>query len=217
VSSAVITVVLAEHHRLVREGVRLLLQREPDIDVVGVGDDAPDTIDLVSRLRPNVLVLDLVLPGMSGLDVLRRLTADFPETRAVVLSMRTDEWHVRHALAAGAVGYVAKESDPGELLHAIREAVAGRRYISLPSGANLPGPGGESSDRPAESVLTPREREVFELAAIGRTAQQIAHALGMSPRTAETHRRNLMRKLSLRSQTDLVRYAIRIGAIPPAA
>ena len=216
-SSAVITVVLADHHRLVREGVRLLLQREPDIEVIGVGDDAPDTIDLVSRLKPNVLVLDVVLPSMSGLEVLRRLTADVTETRAVVLSMRTDEWHVRQALAAGAVGYVAKESDPGELLHAIREAAAGRRYISLPSGVNLPGPGVESSDRPAENVLTPREREVFQLAAIGRTAQQIAHSLGMSPRTAETHRRNLMRKLSLRSQTDLVRYAIRIGAIPPAA
>ena len=188
------------------------------MDVVGVGDDGPGTIDLVSRLRPNVLVLDLVLPGMSGLDVLRRLTADVPETRTVVLTMRTDEWHVRHALAAGAVGYVAKSSDAGALLHAIREAVAGRRYVSLPSGVNLPAPGADPSEKAAiENALTPREREVFLLAAVGRTAQQIAHALGMSPRTAETHRRNLMRKLSLRSQTDLVRYAIRIGAIPPDA
>ena len=216
-SSAVITVVLADHHRLVREGLRLLLQRESDLEVVGVADDGPDTIDLVSRLRPNVLVLDLVLPSMSGLDVLRRLAADVPETRAVVLSMRTDEWHVRQALAAGAAGYVAKESDAGELLHAIREAVAGRRYVSLPSALTLAESGGQSPDRPAEELLTPREREVFQLAAVGRTAQQIAQTLGMSPRTAETHRRNLMRKLSLRSQTDLVRYAIRIGAIPPAA
>jgi DNA-binding NarL/FixJ family response regulator len=214
--STAVTVVLADHHRVVCEGLRLLLQREPDLDVVAVADDGPDTIELVGRLKPAVLVMDVVLPSMGGLEVLRRLSAEIPETRVVMLSMRSDDWHVRQALAAGAVGYVAKSADPGELLRAIREAAAGRRHVSVPSGVNVSGPGAHGS-MPGQRALTSREREVFLLAAVGRTAQQIAHALGMSPRTAETHRRNLMRKLSLRSQTDLVRYAIRIGAIPPDA
>jgi DNA-binding NarL/FixJ family response regulator len=217
VSSALITVALAEDHRLVREGLRMLLQGEADLSVVGMAGDGAEAIELVTALRPSVLVLDLVLPTMNGLDVLRRVVADVPETRVVILSMHTDEWHVREALTAGAAGYVAKDADAAELLRAIRDAAAGRRYLSLPSRAQPLEPGTIPDPQAGTAILTPREREVFQLAALGRTAQQIARTLGMSPRTAETHRRNLMRKLSLRSQTDLVRYAIRVGAVPPDA
>ncbi|MBI4278556.1 MAG: response regulator transcription factor [Armatimonadetes bacterium] len=211
------TIVLAEDHHVVRQGLRALLEAEPELQVVGEAADGLETLAVVERLRPHVLVLDLVMPGLSGLEVIRQARKRWPEIIIVVLSMYANEAYVLEALQSGAAAYVLKRSHSDDLIRAVREATAGRRFLSPPLSQRAIDAYARKA-RPAEpdpyATLTPREREVLHLAAEGHTATEIAARLAISPRTAEMHRANLMRKLGLRTQTDVVRYAIRKGLLP---
>jgi DNA-binding NarL/FixJ family response regulator len=211
------TIVLADDHHVVRQGLRSLLEAEPDFSVVGEASDGLETAQLVERLQPDVLVLDLMMPGLNGLEVTRQVGQRSPQTHVVILSMHANEAYVLEALQAGAAAYVVKESTSAELVRAVREAVAGRRYLSPPLSERAI----EAYMQKAESAaldpyetLTAREREVLHLAAEGHNTAEIADRLFISRRTVETHRANLMRKLGLRSQTDLIRYALQRGILP---
>ena len=183
--------------------------------------DGLDTVRLVERLEPDVLVLDLMMPGLGGLDVLSIIRQRCPRTRSVVFSMYANEEFVLQALKNGAIAYVLKGCDPAHAVEAVRHAAEGRRISqsrNLRAGLRrLPGKGGV---RPSDlhDMLTPRERQVLQLAAEGRSCSEIAVRLSISPRTAEMHRGNAMRKLELKSRAELVRYAVRRGMIqaPPA-
>ncbi len=214
------TVLLVDDHHVVRQGLRALLEAEPDLSVVGEAADGLEVAKLVEHLKPNVLVLDLVMPSLNGLEVTRHVRQHFPETRVVILSMYANEAYVLQALRNGADGYVLKDATATELVQAVREAAAGRRYLSAPLSERAieayvqktqPG------TLDVHETLTTREREVLQLAAEGYKNPQIAARLGISPRTAETHRANLMRKLGLNTQTDLIRYAMQRGILPMEA
>jgi two-component system response regulator NreC len=211
------TIVLADDHHVVRQGLRSLLEAEPDFSVVGETGDGVGAAQLVERLRPDVLVLDLMMPGLNGLEVTRQVSQRSPQTHVVILSMHANEAHVLEALRSGAEAYVLKESTSAELVHAVREAVAGRRYLSPPLSERAI----EVYMQKAEPIaldpyetLTAREREVLYLVAEGHTNTEIADRLFISRRTVETHRAKLMRKLGLRTQTDLISYALRRGILP---
>ena len=211
------TIMLADDHPVVRQGLRALLEAEQDFTVVGEAADGLEVAGLVERLRPNVLVLDLMLPGLGGIEVTRQICHRFPQTRVVILSMYANEAYVLEALRNGAAGYVIKEASAAQLVQAVREVSAGRRYLSPPLSENAI----EAYIQKAQATpldlyetLTTREREVLHLAATGNSNIEIADRLGISSRTAETHRANLMRKLGLHSQTELIRYAMRRGIIP---
>jgi DNA-binding NarL/FixJ family response regulator len=211
------TIVLADDHHVVRQGLRSLLEAEPDFSVIGETGNGLEVTQLVERLRPDVLVLDLMMPGLNGLEVTRQVSQRSPRTHVVILSMHANEAYVLEALRAGAVAYVLKESTSAELVRAVHEAVAGRRYLSPPLSERAI----EAYMQKAESAvldsyetLTAREREVLHLVAEGHTNAEIADRLFISRRTVETHRANLMRKLGLRTQTDLISYALRRGILP---
>jgi len=211
------TIVLADDHQVVRNGLRVLLEAEPDFSVVGEAGDGLEAVRLVERLQPDVLVLDLMMPGLNGLEVARQVSQRSPQTRVVILSMYDNEAYVLEALRAGAAAYVLKESTSAELVRAIREAVAGRRYLSPPlseRAIEIYIQKAESAALDPYETLTAREREVLHLVAEGHTNAEIAARLFVSPRTVETHRANLMRKLGLHTQTDLIRYALRRGILP---
>ena len=213
-----ITIVLADDHHVVRQGLRALLEGESGFSVVGEASDGLEVVKLIERLRPNVLLLDLMMPGLSGLEVARQIHQRCPETRTLILSMHANEAYVLEALRNGATGYVLKDASAADLIQAVHEVAAGRRYLSPPLSERAIETYVEKAKAAppdAYETLTTREREVFQLAAQGLGNPEIASRLGVSPRTVETHRANLMRKLSLHSQTELVRYAMRRGILPP--
>lgn len=207
-----ITVVLAEDHHIVRQGLKALLAGVKDFRLLGEAGDGLAAIETVARFKPNVLVLDLMIPRLHGLEVIRRLCAEHSATRVIVLSGHAEEHYVVEALRGGALGYVLKDCATSNLTEAIRRVAAGKRYLSpaleeRAIEAFFQPPGQPGLD--PHETLTGRERLILQLAAEGLNNPDIARRLFISPRTAESHRANLMRKLSLRSQTDLVRYAIR--------
>jgi len=209
--------VLADDHPVVRRGLRALLEAEPDFAIVGEVADGLEVADLVEHVKAHVLVLDLMLPGLNGLEVARQVHRRSPQTRIVILSMYANEGYVLEALRNGASAYVLKGASAAELVEAVREVTAGRRYLSPPlSESAIEAYVRKANSAPLDSyeTLTTREREVLHLAAEGRSNTEVAARLGISPRTAETHRANLMRKLGLHSQTDLVRYALKRGILP---
>lgn len=211
-------IVLADDHQVVREGLRALLESEPGFEIVGETGDGLEAVRLVEQHKPHVLVVDLMMPGLNGLEVARQISQRLPRTRIVVLSMHASEPYVIEALKNGASAYVIKDASAAELVRAVREALAGRRYLSPP----LSEPAIDSYIQRAKNsdsldlydTLTTREREVLQLAAEGHTTPEIAGRLFISPRTVETHRANVMHKLGLRSQTELVRYALQRGILP---
>lgn len=207
-----IRIVIADDHHLVRQGIRAVLGREPDLEIVGEARDGFEALEMVNCLAPQVLVLDLMMPRLHGLEVIQRLAAQ-PSTRVVVLSMYGNERSVATSLALGAVEFVAKDADPSELLRAVRAIARARKPISSLQRGRQANP--RLADRPkdAYSVLTPREREVLKLVAEGYSSAKIAARFRLSRRTVETHRSNLMQKLSLRDQTSLVKYAIARGIV----
>jgi len=210
------TIVLADDHQIVRQGLQVLLKAEPDLSVIGETGDGLEAVALVERLKPDVLIIDLMLPGLNGLEVTRQVNQRWPQTRVVILSMHVNEAYVLEALRNGAAAYVLKESSITDLVQAVREAAAGRHYLSPP----LSEPAIEAYLQKATAsldsyeTLTTREREVLQLAAEGYSSSDIAARLSISPRTAEAHRANLMRKLGLRTQSDLIRYALQRGILP---
>ncbi len=215
----VTTIILADDHRILRQGVKALLEAEPGFRVVGEAADGLEAAQLVERLQPDVLLLDLAMPGLGGLEVTRQVSQRSPRTRVLILSMHDNEAYVVEALRNGAAGYLLKNCSAAELLQAVREVAAGNRYLSPPISERtieayiqlVQNAKDTTPDR--YETLTAREREVLHLAADGCTNTEIAARLGISPRTAETHRTNMMRKLRLRNQTDLVRYALRRGIL----
>lgn len=211
-----IRLLLVEDHEVVRQGLRALLAAEPDFRIVGEAGDGLGAAELVSQLRPDVLVLDLMLPGLSGLEVVREARQRSPETRVVILSMHTNEAYVLSALQAGALAYVLKKAGASELLAAIRAAWAGRRYLSPPlSEAAIQAYVEKSRATPDPyQTLTTREREVLHLMVEGLTTLEIATRLVISHRTVEMHRSRVMQKLGFDKKTDLIRYAIRRGLLP---
>ena len=212
-----IEIILAEDHQVVREALRLLLETQPDFHVAAETGEGWNALQLVKENRPDVLILDWMLPGLSGPDVARRVTRLSPETNTIILSMYDTESYVVEALQAGAAGYVLKKSSSNDLILAIRHALAGARYLSpdLDTQA-IQAYLEEAQDNPVTDTfetLTPREREIFFLAADGLSTSQIADRLSLSVRTVEMHRSHLMKKLHLRSQTELVKYALKRGLI----
>jgi DNA-binding NarL/FixJ family response regulator len=210
-------IVLADDHQVVRQGIRALLEREPDFSVVGETSDGLQVADLVDRTRPDVLVVDLVMPGLGGLDVARDVNRRFPKTRIVILSMHSSEPFVLQALRNGAAAYVLKESSASELVQAIRAVLAGRRYLSPPLSEKAIDTylaRAKMGEVDIYETLTTREREVLHLAAEGLSNPAIGARLGISPRTAEKHRAHVMQKLSLRGRTDLIVYALNRGLLP---
>jgi DNA-binding NarL/FixJ family response regulator len=211
-----ISVLLADDHEVVRRGVRALLESEGGFAVVGEVVDGRDVLAAVERLRPDVLVLDLMMPGLSGLEVLKALAPRRLPTRVVVLSMHAGEAYVAAALQYGALASVVEDAGGSELLQAVRRAAADQPFSSAPlseSRNHACAQQIDSASKDPYDTLSGREREVLELAAKGLTNQEIGGRLSISRRTAETHRSNLMRKLGLKGEKDLIRYAIRRGII----
>jgi two-component system response regulator NreC len=212
-----ISIILADDHPVVRRGMQALLESEQDFSIVGVASDGLEAVELTERLKPDVLVLDLMMPGLSGLEALRILRERCPRTRIVILSMYSSSAFVAQALQNGAVGYVLKECTEENLVRAVREAAAGRRFLSPPvTEIAIDAYIEQSKTGPFDphETLTPRQREVLQLAAEGKTNAEIAARLNISQRTVENHRATLMQRLGLQNQTELIRHAMRHGLIP---
>jgi len=209
-----IRVLLADDHRLFRDGLRTLLEREADLEVVGVAADGQSVRTQVGACRPNVVLMDVSMPGLNGLEATRHLRADHPDVAVLMLSMHADHRFVVEALRAGALGYIPKDCEIGELSAAIRTVSRRQLYLS-PSlaGRIVQDYLSLMGDRPdsAFSVLSPREREVLQMLAEGRSAKDIAGTLGVSIKTVETHRKNIMDTLDIHSVAELTKYAIREG------
>jgi two-component system response regulator NreC len=213
-----ISIILADDHPVVHRGMRAILEREQDLSIVGSAADGLEAVRLTERLKPDILVLDLMMPGLSGLEALRILRARSPRTRIVILSMYSSNAFIGQALQNGAIGYVLKGCPEENLVRAVREAVAGRRFLSPPVteiAINAYIEQSKMGSFDPHETLTPRQREVLQLAAEGRTNVEIAARLRISKRTVENHRATLMQRLSLQNQTDLIRHALRRGLIPP--
>ena len=212
-----IRAVVVDDHAVVRSGIKLLLDREDDIEVVGEAGNAKDAIFRARALKPDVILLDVVMPGQSGIEALPALLKEAPETKVVVLSMQDDPSYVREAFAAGASGYVLKEAADEEVVAAVREIANGRSYVHPALGARMVA--AEAQERAAAEAdpLSDREREVLRLLALGHTNQEIAKMLYISVRTAETHRAHIMQKLRLETRAELVRYALTHGLLEEQA
>jgi DNA-binding NarL/FixJ family response regulator len=211
-----IRVVVADDHHLVRQGIRALLEKAKDIQVVGEAADGSEALQMAKDLHPDVLIMDIVMPRMNGTQALEQLQALKLSPRVVILSMYSDETIVRQALRSGARGYLLKRSVTEELLLAVRSAYHNEVYLSPPVSSVLLSeslyPTEVQKSDPFEN-LTPREREVFQLVAEGRTNSAIAQELSISEKTVEKHRANLMLKLNVRDLTGLVRLAIKYGLV----
>jgi two-component system response regulator NreC len=210
-----IRVLVCDDHALVRSGLRLVLEAEPDIEVAGEAADAEEAIERARELQPDVVLLDVVLPGRSGVEAVPDVLAAAPETKVLMLSMQDDPTYVRGAFAAGATGYVLKEAVEAELVQGVREVAAGRRFVHPLLGARLAAAAEAELAAPVEAPLSARERDVLRLLALGHTNQEIAQMLFISVRTAETHRAHIMRKLGLTTRAGIVRYALATGQLQP--
>ena len=209
-----IRVLLVDDHRLFRDGLRTLLEQEADLEVVGVAADGQSVLTQIGTCRPNVVLMDVSMPGLNGLEATRHLHADHPDVAVLMLSMHADHRFVVEALRAGALGYVPKDCEISELSAAIRAVFRGQLYLSpLLAGRIVRDYLAMMGDRAdsAFSVLSAREREVLQMLAEGRSAKDIAGALGVSIKTVETHRKNIMDKLDIHSVAELTKYAIREG------
>jgi two-component system response regulator NreC len=213
----VIRVVIVDDHTVVRSGLRLLLDREEDIEVVAEAGTADEGIRAARLEKPDVILLDVVMPGRSGLEAAPQILDAAKGARILVLSMQDDPTYVREAFGAGASGYMLKEAADTELVQAIREVASGGRYVHPTLGARLAQAEVEASRRAADDPLSDREREVLRLLALGHTNQEIAKKLFISVRTAETHRAHIMQKLGLGTRAELVRYALANGMLDDPA
>ena len=209
-----VKVAMIDDHPIVRQGLRNLLETEPSFQVIAEADDGITGLELVQRVRPDVLIVDLMMPGLNGLDLIKQVLKHLPRLRIVVLSMQSADSYVVEALHCGAAGYVLKETGPSEIIHAIKTVVAGERYLSPKLAQRVldTSTGRKKIADPYDS-LTPREREILHLIVEGNTSAQIAGRLVLSPRTVELHRSRIMKKLDLHNQTDIFRYALERGIL----
>jgi DNA-binding NarL/FixJ family response regulator len=210
-----IRILLADDHAVLRDGVRMVLESHPGLEVVATADNGSDAVELAQSLQPDVAVLDVAMPATNGLEAARQIRASCPDTEVVILSMHEGEGYLREALRAGAAGYVLKRAAAKELVNAIRAVQRGESYLDPALTRTLISDyvrKVERTDTP-EDALTERELEVLSLVAEGLTNRQIALKLNISIKTVQSHRANLMDKLNLHDRTELVRYAIRRGLI----
>jgi len=212
-----IRILLADDHKIMREGLRSLLEKKPDIEVVAEAEDGRKAVQLARRLRPDVVIMDVSMPDMNGIEATRRVISESPGVKVIALSIHSDRRFVAEMFRAGASGYLLKDCAFDELEHAIHSVARNRVYLN--SGiagivvedyvSHL-----QKTESSAFSNLTAREREVLQLIAEGKTTKQIAHYLNVSVKTIETHRRQIMNKLSVHSIAELTKYAIREGITP---
>ena len=209
-------VLLVDDHAVLRQGLKALLSQEEDIQVVGEAENGHQALEKISELQPNVVVTDISMPGLNGIETTRRLRQKHPEIKVVVLSMHTDEEYVFQVLQAGAAGYVLKQSDSIEIVTAIRAVLGNGSFLSpMISQTVIEGylhhtktQDKQSSERPQ---LTSREREVLQLLGEGLANREIAAYLNISVKTVESHRTNMMNKLEVKNKTELIKYALRKG------
>jgi len=209
--------VLADDHNMMRSGLRLLLEREAGFSVVGEASDGREAIEITDAQTPDVVVMDVAMPNLNGIEAARRVTTSHPNTSVIILSMHSDESYVLRALNAGARGYLLKDSAESDLIAAVYAVSEGKAFFSPAISKllvedyvrQLRQRGVEDS----YELLTPRERELLQLLAEGKTTKEIASALNLSPHTVETHRANVLRKLNLNSLPELILYAVRKGVI----
>lgn len=212
-----IRVLLADDHQLMRSGLRLMLERESDMSVVGEASDGREAVALARSLKPDVVVMDIAMPNLSGIEAAHQMTQEKPELGIVMVSMHSDETYVLRALKAGSRGYLLKDSAEADLIKAVHVVAGGKSFFSPAISKvllddyvrNLKRSGTED----AYELLTPREREVLQLIAEGKSNKDIANLLNLSVYTVESHRSNLMEKLNLRGLPELILYAVRKGII----
>jgi two-component system response regulator NreC len=211
-----INIVLADDHQVLRKGLKALLTTEPDFQIIGEVGDGLETVKLVELLLPDILILDLMLMGINGLEVTRQLNKKCPQTNIIILTMHSNEAYVLEALRSGAKAYILKEANPEELIHAIREVMAGRRYLSSilsERAIEFYAMNTESKQVSPYSLLTTREREILQLTAQGMSNLEISARLYISPRTVETHRTKMMHKLKLHNSAQVMQFAIQNNII----
>ncbi|MFA9452641.1 MAG: response regulator [Candidatus Aminicenantaceae bacterium] len=212
-----IKVVLADDHTIVRKGLRSLLDDEGDINVIGEAGDGKEAIELVEQLKPHIVVMDIGMPVLNGLEATRRIIKKHPDTKVLILTMHTNEEYVFEILQAGASGYIIKKAAPTELVAAIRAVKQGESFLSPSISKKVIEEylqrAGEEKWEDAFDLLTDREREVLQLIAEGLSTREIAEKLFISTKTVETHRMHMMEKLDLHGTADLTRYAIRKGIV----
>jgi two-component system response regulator NreC len=211
-----IRVLIVDDHAVVRSGLRRVLEAEDDIEVVGEAGDMRGAVFEARAQKPDVVLMDVVMPGPTGIEATPAVLKEAPETKVLVLSMQDDPQYVREAFSAGASGYVLKEAADAEVVDAVREVSGGGRYVHPALGARLVAADAEERARADEDPLSDREREVLRLLALGHTNQEIAEMLYLSVRTVETHRAHIMQKLRLSTRAELVRYAIEQGFLEEA-
>ncbi len=212
-----IRVLLADDHKLMRAGLRLVIDQQPDLSVVGEADDGRQAVELSNTLKPDVVVMDIGMPNLNGIEAARKITETRPDTRVVMLSMHSDEGYVLRALKAGARAYLLKDSATSDLVHAIHAVVEGKSFFSPAVSKvlledymrKLRRSGAEDS----YDLLSPREREVLQLVAEGKSNKEVASLLNLSVYTVETHRGKIMQKLKLKGVPELILYAVRKGII----
>lgn len=210
-------VILADDHTLVRAGVRALLEKLPGVEVVGEAGDGRDVLNLVRAQRPDVVLLDITMPGLNGLEAAARITKDFPEVRAIILSMHENEEYYWRALKAGAAGYLLKKAATAELATALQQVMRGEIYLSREISSRLLRTfttGGVATRKSPLEQLSARQREILQLMAEGQNTKAIAELLKVSPKTVEYHRMKLMNALNVHDVPGLVRFALRVGLIP---
>lgn len=210
-----IRVLVADDHTLVRQSLVSVLQASGACEVVGEASDGLEAIQQALRLRPDVAIVDISMPGLNGIEVVRRLRAELPSTRTLVLTMHQEDEYVLHVVRAGASGYLLKDSAVTELLQAVREVHAGRRHFGASAARVL----ADAVSKPVAELgdpygrLTAREREIFHLVVEGATSKEVAQRLEISVKTAENHRASILDKLGVRNTAELVRYAVRKGLL----
>lgn len=206
-----VRILLADDHAILRDGIRALLQDEPDMLVIGEAEDGHTALRLIAELQPDVVVMDIGMPLLNGLDATRQIKRDHPRTRVLILTMHENEEYVRQVLASGAMGYILKDAAAHELIDAIRAVYRGEAVLS-PAITRLVIEDylrwGDLQTNHQENDLSPREREILQLIAEGYTNKQIAEILFISIKTVQTHRTNLMSKLDLHDRGELIKYAI---------
>ena len=210
-----IRVLIADDHGIVRSGLRMLIERQPDMEVVAEAEDGVEALESTQAHRPTVAVLDVSMPKMTGLQAAREIRAHAPDTRVLMLSMHDDERYFLEGLAAGAAGYVLKRAADTDLIGALRTVAGGRTFLAGETQRVLLDEWLASGRAERDDPLTPRELEVVKLIAEAYTNRQIAETLKLSEKTVESHRTNVFGKLGMRDRVEIVRYAIRRGLVEP--
>lgn len=212
-------VLIADDHGVVRQGLRALLGKSPEIAVVGEAADGREAVRLAAELRPNIVIMDIAMPLLNGVDATAQILADAPDVKVIMLSMHSDESYILRALTAGAKGYLLKDSAEGDILPAVQTVAQGRPYFSPIIAATLLDEYLQTMKKnhvtDSYDLLTPREKEVLQLLAEGKSNKEVAGMLNLSPHTVESHRNNLMQKLNLHNTAELVLYAVRKNIVAP--